>query len=318
MTDHGHRVTIFEKEAAPGGRMGSFRWGDFQADAGAQYFTARDFRFQRYVASWIQDGVASPWHGSLAEVTGPGKFRRVGDSVDRYVGMPGMVMTVEHLAAGLDIMYETTVSGLERRNGRWRVVLGSGSREDPFDAVILAVPPRAAVSVLPAESKLVSDVSAVHMLPCWSIMVAFDSSLPLPYDGFFFNDPRLSWAARENSKPGRNDREIWVLHAANAWSIDHEGDSVGAVADELLDAFFSLTAAASQTPRTKEARLWRNAIAAPALDIDCLWSESERIGICGDWCSKSRIEGAFLSGTAVAGRILGAFHPKKANESQKF
>jgi hypothetical protein len=32
----------------------------------------------------------------------------------------------------------------------------------------------------------------------------------------------------------------------------------------------------------------------------------KKIGVCGGWCCRSRIEGAFLSGAALAGRILGA------------
>ena len=30
-------------------------------------------------------------------------------------------------------------------------------------------------------------------------------------------------------------------------------------------------------------------------------------GVCGDWCAGARVEGAFLSGMAISGRILGAY-----------
>ena len=37
----------------------------FQFDHGAQYFTARDGRFKRYVKSWIDDGIVRPWRGTI-------------------------------------------------------------------------------------------------------------------------------------------------------------------------------------------------------------------------------------------------------------
>jgi renalase len=39
---------------------------------------------------------------------------------------------------------------------------------------------------------------------------------------------------------------------------------------------------------------------------DCLWDCVERLGACGDWCVGGRVEAAFLSGVALAGRVLGA------------
>ena len=41
----GHKVTVFEREAAPGGRMASIDTAFGRFDSGAQYFTVRDARF---------------------------------------------------------------------------------------------------------------------------------------------------------------------------------------------------------------------------------------------------------------------------------
>ena len=41
------------------------------------------------------------------------------------------------------------------------------------------------------------------------------------------------------------------------------------------------------------------------LVIGALWEPTLRLGVCGDWCRGARIEDAFLSGHAAAGRILG-------------
>ena len=61
LRDHGYPVTVFEKSRGVGGRMATRRTDDgFQFDHGAQYFTARDRRFRRYVNSWIADGIVNP------------------------------------------------------------------------------------------------------------------------------------------------------------------------------------------------------------------------------------------------------------------
>jgi predicted NAD/FAD-dependent oxidoreductase len=34
-----------------------------------------------------------------------------------------------------------------------------------------------------------------------------------------------------------------------------------------------------------------------------LWEAQQRIGACGDWCADGRIEGAYLSGLALAAEL---------------
>ena len=62
---HGFSVTIFDKSKGVGGRMSHRYFGDWEADHGAQYFTARDPVFQQEVAQWVQAGVAKPWAGRI-------------------------------------------------------------------------------------------------------------------------------------------------------------------------------------------------------------------------------------------------------------
>jgi predicted NAD/FAD-dependent oxidoreductase len=49
---------------------------------------------------------------------------------------------------------------------------------------------------------------------------------------------------------------------------------------------------------------WRYALPAEPLPDRCLFDGDTNIGACGDWCSGPRVEGAFLSGAAVAERLL--------------
>jgi hypothetical protein len=75
---------------------------------------------------------------------------------------------------------------------------------------------------------------------------------------------------------------------------------------EMIADFLRYTGQPALSPRHVISSEWRSAAAEKALEDGCLWDGTARIGICGDWCAGSRIEGAFLSGSAVAGRLLAA------------
>lgn len=62
LADHGVDVTVFEKSRGCGGRMSTRQTDQFGFfDHGAQYFTARNPHFCRYVESWVRDHVVAEW-----------------------------------------------------------------------------------------------------------------------------------------------------------------------------------------------------------------------------------------------------------------
>ena len=62
----GHEVTVFERDAQPGGRMATHASSFGGFDAGAQYFTVRDKRFER--ALQTVPGHYRPWSASTVRV----------------------------------------------------------------------------------------------------------------------------------------------------------------------------------------------------------------------------------------------------------
>ncbi|MDJ0875094.1 MAG: FAD-dependent oxidoreductase [Desulfobacterales bacterium] len=304
LVDHGHRVTVYENEDAPGGRLAGFEWAGTAVDAGAQYFTARDPRFRRHVKAWMASGHVVPWDAPLAAVDAPGAFRPLQSDLVRYVAVPDMRQLAVHLARDLDVRYGATVEKLAPDSGGWRPELTDSGMQERYDAVILAVPPRQAEALLPPQSKLTSRVAEVRMQSCWALMAVFASPLDLPWDGIFFNRGPLSWAARNASKPGRTGQAIWMLHAARDWPQDRANMANTDIQAQMLEEFFHFIDRPPVSPLHTESRYWTAAAAVEALDEGCLWHREESIGICGDWCAGSRIEGAFLSGSAVAGRLL--------------
>jgi len=49
---------------------------------------------------------------------------------------------------------------------------------------------------------------------------------------------------------------------------------------------------------------FRDTITESALDGGCAWDAAQALGVCGDWANGGRVEGAWLSGSALARRVL--------------
>ncbi len=61
-------VTIFEKSRGPGGRMAHRRRGAFDADHGAQYFTARSPAFRALIDQAMAVGAVAHWQVPIASL----------------------------------------------------------------------------------------------------------------------------------------------------------------------------------------------------------------------------------------------------------
>ncbi|WP_235033309.1 FAD-dependent oxidoreductase [Rubripirellula obstinata] len=322
LTDHGLDVTIFEKSGGVGGRMSTRRINkdtagenagekavlpQYQFDHGAQYFTARDPRFCRYVQSWIHDGIVKPWTGRIVELKSDGHVVAEKRSTLRYVGSPKMNTVARHLATDLNIQNHTRVERLVRSDrDTWNLIDSSENDLGEFDVVIANCPAPQALHLIGQHSSMSDQIRKVKMNSTWAVMLAANGLSDIPYDAAFINDGPLSWIARNSSKPGRKHEacQTWVLHASQQWSRDHINDSADTVQSQLIDAFRQATGCKPFQLDYAVAHRWLYAIPEKPLDQECLWDPAMGIAACGDWCGGPRIEGAFLSGMAAAGALL--------------
>ena len=297
-------------------------------DHGAQYVTARDDRFKRYVQSWIDDKLVQRWSGRIVVVE-KGTIKAEKTDGKRYVAVPGMSSLGKHIASDLSTQLETKVAAPIRSGEKWLLTSDDRVELDQFDVVVVAVPSQQAAPLLVAAPQVADRSSSVKMNGCWALMLAFEESLGLGFDGAFVHKSPLSWIARNNSKPGRDGRgETWVLHATPEWTEAHLDDSPEQVRQCLLDEFWAAVGRRRVEPMHLDTQRWRFAIPEFAVGAGsgsrqesggdgslgnftmtvtnrCLFDDRQWIGACGDWCAGGRVEGAFLSGMAIAGRILG-------------
>lgn len=307
----GAQVTLFDKGTVPGGRATTRITEHGNFDHGAQYFTVQNHRFDSEVATWLRDGVARRWPGRVVAFS-DGRMIEKAMSVERHVGAPGMNDLGRHLAASLDIRLSTKIEHVSASGGRrglWHVHPSDG-RElavGGFDALVVALPSPQAAALLKGHTELVAPMLTVQWVPCWAGMLALARPSGAGFDGAFINDdPILGWVARDSGKPDRlavsSVAERWVLHAKPRWSQEYLEMEPAQAGQWLLRAFSARIGRALK-PRWLAAHRWRFATPVNPLSQPFLWDARKHIGACGDWCNGPRVEGAFLSGIALAEAI---------------
>lgn len=324
----GREVVVFDKGHAPGGRLLGRRCGSASCDVGASYFTARDPRFVAVVREWEQAGRCARWDGRIGATDGNGHFTVPTPTV-RHVGMPRMSALVTDLAHGLDVREAHRVDGLRlsgrallldvriAADGRTLPPSSHGTSEDtrtfgPFDAVAVCLPaPQAAPLLAPIAPELAETARAVLFEPCLAVALATDDPRvrAIPYDGVFVGrdgDQDLTWVARESSKPGRDPGERWVLHASAGFSRAHGDADPARVTDALIAAFAKVFGLPGVDVGETAFKRWKHARGGSKLEPADLLDRTLRVGLAGDWTQGGRIEAAYLSGRALAERLLDA------------
>lgn len=315
LQNQGVSVTVFEKSRGVGGRMSTRRKDDaLQFDHGAQYFTARDADFRSNVDAWQHDGIVAAWQGRIVVVQN-GVVIDENQGTERFVAVPGMNSICQHLAADLHIGYQTKVAPPRRQQGRWLLASEDGADLGVYDMVIISAPAPQAAQLLRDVPKLAEEANRVEMSGCWAVMFAMEETMTLPFDAAFVHQSPLSWIARNSSKPDRSSRpETWILHASPEWSEKNLEQPAEQVEALLLTEFWRTVDTQPAAIQYSKAHRWRFALPTAPLESRYLFDTGLQIGACGDWCGGPRVEGAYLSGAAVAGRVLGLLRPTRVSE----
>lgn len=299
LLDRGHRI---------GGRMASRRVEGRPVDTGASYLTVSDDRFRAVVERWEAAGLARPWTDTFHVLEAGAAPRLTGGPV-RWATPGGLRTLVEDLAAPFDVR-RTEVERVEVTGDG----TGGGLSVDgrPASAVVLAMPDAQARRLLGAglaeEAALLDrafepSLALVAWWPerCWGQHLVAATGRDL--DGAFVHgDPDLAWIADDGRRRG-DGAPVLVAHTTAERAARHLDDPAagGAPALAALQRLLGTT----EPPAGTHVHRWSLARPVGARDAAYLLS-SRRLGVCGDgWGPVSKVEGAWLSGTAL-GEALAA------------
>jgi predicted NAD/FAD-dependent oxidoreductase len=313
LQDQGFEITVFEKSRGLGGRMSTRRVEDDHSfDHGAQFFTATNPRFQDHVTSWIEQGIVARWPDTSIGESQPIVVLRNGellpqtDEVERFVGVPTMNSICKHLANDLQVTRTTRITVIEKVDTRVRLTDDQGQVHGEFDHAIVAIPPHQAADLLVHFPVVAEPISNINMSPNWTVMAAFEEPITQDWSGAFIHSSFLTWAARNNTKPGRPQaREHVVIHADPNWTAENWDGEPEVVANEILDEFWRATGIETRKPIDIQTHRWQFAVVVGEAESSCFSDTSSGVHACGDWAAGGRVEGAFLSGLAAAERVLG-------------
>ncbi len=327
----GWQVSVFEKSRGFGGRMSTRRsqFGDF--DHGTQYFTVRDPRFEAALATTAD--VIKRWSANTVRVMDASghvlaSTGRPNDA--HWVPVPGMSSLLKTWGTPLqngtlpdcNVHLHTRVTELKRDGAHWTITCEKVANGDAkkfqhllsgFDHVVVAIPHGQANDLLEASDLMPdwqSQISDVLVDPCWTLMLAYpNASQPgLSHLGPHWNvarstHHRISWVARESSKPGRSSVERWTIQASPQWSQEHVNDAPDRVKAKLAKAFGEITGIRAEASHA-EVHRWVYAQTRRALGQSYLLNRAAGLGVCGDWCLGNRVENAFISGLELALAIV--------------
>ena len=304
LKDKAH-VSVFEKARGVGGRM-STRYADpYQFDHGAQYFTARSDAFKNFLKPHIDSGLVQEWNPKVVTLEAGEKPYKRDWFEPHYVAAPRMNMLCKELAKDVDVSLKVEIAKLDRGDDGWFLHDKEGSPHGPFDWVISSAPSHQAVNLLPSEFKDYQRIADTKMLGNYTLMLGLKGKWKSGWQAASVKGSPIDWIALSSHKPKRDVEPSLVVQSSNAWAEEHIEDVDGAKA-AMIEALHGLVEKLPEYEVLGFHR-WRYAAAPEQADEAFLIDEGLRLGACGDWLIKGRVEAAYLSGRALANAMMDKF-----------
>ncbi len=300
------KVTVFEKSRGYGGRMATRQAKPYQFDHGAQFFTAKSGQFENFLEPYIAAGHVARWDAEFVEIESDNIICRRNwiDGPPHYVCAPQMNVLAKQMAADLDVIVETRVTRIGAMESRWRLYDQDQESLGEFDWVVLAIPAKQALDLMPESFAGRDMIADKQMLGCYSLMLGFKQALPLDWQAAFVSGADISWISNDSSKPGRPDFYSLLVHSTNRWAeqnIETDRETVAAYLQAELARVIQ-----HDVSRADHVALhcWRYANIARQNGEDFLIDPAQRLAAVGDWCIHGRIESAYLSGFGLAQELM--------------
>lgn len=304
LVQSGYQVSVFDKGRSVGGRMSSKRTATGYLDMGAQYFTARDARFQSQVESWLNAGCVAGWNCTTASLTydeGCSALEMSADQQRRYIGIPSMQAPVKALLAGIPVTANCRITSLQRHQVSWSVLGENGESHTGFAAVLLTMPPVQAQQLL-VDSGLGELYIAQDSLlePCWAVAVR--AAARVKYDAIFCEHPKLRFISHQGAKTGRSG--CYILHFNAAFSRENLGQPAEFWLQQAIDIVHSVLGSGEEIEAVTAHR-WLYASQNPERASPGIVAFPDmQLWLGGDWSYGGRVENAYLAGLDLAGAFI--------------
>jgi renalase len=292
LRQRGASVVVLEKSRGVGGRMATKRVGSAVFDQGAQFFTVRDAALADLLEDWTGRGIAARWPGD--------------ETKGRWTGRPGMTAIAKRLSEDLDIKREHKVTAAARVLDGWELTIeGQGLMR--VERLVSTAPVPQTLALLTAggvvlNEPLAGELSRVEYHACLALMVMLDGASDVPVEGVAPERGPLRWVA-DNAKKGisPDGQGAVTLLADPAFSAANYGRTEDEIAALLVPAARAWLGDGKVLSTTLHR--WRYSEAVSIWPERCVWLPELALGLAGDAFGGARVEGAALSGLALAACI---------------
>lgn len=297
LTRQGHHVTVLDKGRGVGGRMATRRIDQSRLDHGAQYFTAHSPDFQTFTTELIESNVVGIWPVSAPDGTTP-----------HYIGREGMSAIAKHMAESLDIQTGERVVRIEQisvlTGQGWRVT-SETDRTFEADNLLITIPAPQALTLLHDSAIDMGAVDftaleAIQYAPCITVMAVLKRPSQLPQPGSLRPDHGpVAWLADNFQKGISPNQPSVTIQANSAFSQAHFDNDLMGVGHALLGQLAEYIPPADIL--TYQVHRWRYSMAEVRHPEPYLRAQTPApLLFGGDGFGTGNVEGAFLSGLAMA------------------
>lgn len=280
-------VTIVDKGRGVGGRMATRRFADTKADHGAQYFSVKSAIFQEFIDDAVQKQVVKSW--------------KVTDRTHlRYVCPDGMNALPKFMAQGLDVKLTEKIVRIAHG-----VAFAESGEQYDFDQLIISAPIPQVLQLFEDSDILLEEeekniLNSIQYDPCWAVMAKLKYSDSTITGGRILANSPVSWIV-DNAEKGLTEHPTLTIHASADYSQSHLEENAEKVASELIASVSDMVNV--EQIDIYQIHRWRYALASQRASGTFLQLKNYPIYIGGDAFGIGNVEGAFLSGQAIAQAI---------------
>lgn len=299
--DSGVDVLVVDKGRSVGGRLATRRIGDARLDHGAQFFTVRGDDFAGLVERARGAGVVYEWCRGFDEPP---------DGHPRYAATGGMTGLAKWLATGIDVRVGCELGSISTQGDRWRLTAVDGTAWEASAAIVtpplpqsLALLDRGDVALAAPDRARLDGIAYFSTL---ALLTTMDARPAVPPPGAVqLPETECFTFVADNQQKGVSDVPAVTLHANHQYSASRYDDDP----DEVLDELLELARPWFGNAGVVDAQLKKWRYAGPVVPLPEA-TLAATVGGCalafaGDALGGPKVEGAFNSGLAAAGEIMG-------------
>ncbi len=311
----GRRVVMFDKSRGLGGRLATRRLADTHADHGVCYLQPKGVAFGQLIDELVKEQILRVWTTGIHQLGADGVLRSPAKFAPYYAAPLGATSIARYLGQGLEIINNQAITAISPIDNGWQ--LSSVDNKWMAEQVVIAVPPAQALAIAHnvTDAHCLEQISQVSFTTSITAIAVFPKSqqiaaAQLPWQGIQCIDhPTLGWIGLDSSKQIEPQQPVLVVQGnANFAAKYFAAPDLAVIGRQLLDSARPF-APGLGAPEILQVHRWGYAFAQNPLTELFLTSQtkSQKVAplyFCGDWCGGNRVESAFLSGSALAEKIL--------------